>query len=210
MFAAATKSASSVDFLSTYSLTTSTAQTIVFPAGIQTGDIAVLMDCVGSADGSPTTVTPAGFTTVDSRSYASSSIKVVISRRLCVSSDSGQTITGMTGVTHRGKILLIVRNANYTNSVTQSNVLYQVTDGNPSAQVWTAPTPVNALIGGVFGFNGASSFTAFTDVASQTGEPSGRIRLGVAYVNGGAATYTIDSGDTGSSNALWSFNIRVN
>jgi hypothetical protein len=210
MFAVSTKAASSIDFLSTYSLTSTDTQTISFPAGIQTGDIAVLMDCAGSSSGNPTTVTPSGFTTVDSRAYASSSVKVVVSRRLCQATDSSQTITGMTGVTHIGKILLIIRNSNYTSTSLQSSIQYQETSGDPSPQVWVSPTPVAALIGGIFGFHGASVFTDFTNVANQTGEPSGRLRMGVAYVNIGGANYSIDCGDTGQVNALWSFTINVN
>lgn len=198
------------DELILVSVTEVQSSTITIPESIKAGDVAILIDCVGTGSGNPAYVVPTGFTEISRTSAASSSVKVLLSWKLLVQVDAGSTITGMNGGTHRGKILYVIRKINNPcYKATISPINFENTAGDPISQTLSNVQPTSVIYGGIFGYGGASGFASFTNNVSQIGDGSGRLRAGIALGNDFVSTYTIDSADTGSANGLWSFSILM-
>jgi len=114
---------------------TSTGSTISWPAGIQAGDIAILVDNAMATGSNPTNVVPGAMTQVDTTTDSASlyNIRRTISRRICTGSESG-SMTGLNGSGKNAKTLTILRPnwaLGYGSHVGSSVV---VSTSNPSAR----------------------------------------------------------------------------
>lgn len=93
--------------------TTSSGSTIAWPAGIQAGDIAILVDHGMSEDATPTNVVPGTMTQIDSSADSAGSVPLyyvrrTISRRICTGTESG-TVNGINASHRNRKTLTILR-----------------------------------------------------------------------------------------------------
>ena len=133
---------------------TSTAQTITAPSGIQAGDLLVLADMACNTSGAPAAVTPTGWTAVTA-SVTTSVIRQCSSYKLAVGNEGGTSITGMTGTGSVAKVMQVFRGNSPATSVTLGDPDAQATSNDPSSQTVTAASGVAPLV--VFGFYGAVS-----------------------------------------------------
>lgn len=93
--------------------TTSSASTIAWPAGVQAGDIAILVDHGMALDGNPSDVVPGNMTKVDTSTDSVGTetiyyVRRTVSRRICTGSESG-TITGINASGRNRKTLTVLR-----------------------------------------------------------------------------------------------------
>ena len=187
----------------------SNGSTITWPS-VQAGDIAYLFDTAANNSGSPTLVTPSGFTSIVSESWATFWASG-ISRRICDGSETG-SITGMDGTNSENKVLLVFRGTHPVASVTNSTPTTQGTTGNPTSQNINASGQVTPLI--VFGmvYAGSASVAFATETPSfdaTVTDALNRLRVGYKIYNASPANHTIDQADQGSANYLAGFYSRL-
>lgn len=202
-----------VTTVSLFSTTTSTGTTIAWPASLQAGDVAVLVDRAATVSGSPPpSVVPTGFTGLTddqtTQGIGQVSQRLVNSWRLLDGSESGN-ITGLNGT--GGKVLYIIRGDNPIVGVTPSVWNHQATTGDPTSQSVLASgqaTPL-AVIGAAVGSAGSAAFSTASPAfdATQTAGTGAPLIAGYKLYNSLPANHTIDMADLGI-NALASGYLR--
>lgn len=189
--------------LAFYTSATSTAATIAVPAEVVGGDLMVLYDVAG---GTPGSVTPTGWTLINSA--ASGAVRAVISYRIATNTDAGASVTGMDSTAMR-KAMLVFRGPVVAVSV--SSVGSQGTDANPAAQTVLAAsgTPPLIVFGGYSCGNNPVDPRTFTvaSVAAKDGEVFADTKSYLAYkiYNSNPADVVIDMNNEGNNNLLNSF-----
>jgi len=185
----------------------STGANITIPATAQSGDIAVLYDAALNSSGSPTLVTPAGWTNKVNSTLVTN-YRAAVCVKVLDGSDAGMSITGMSGTSENSKQMLVFRPATVAGSVTFSTFNTEYSSGNPSAQVAAASgqTPPVIVLGGC-GTRGTPVFSSVSPAFDAQVTPShGRLRMGykIYDIGGTPADHTVDMNDLGNPNHLWS------
>ena len=184
---------------------TSSINTIVVPSSVGVGQLIVLFERAVNTSGTPTTVTPSGFTSANIASLTTN--KIQLSYKLSDGSEAGATLTGMNGTNTNRKILLVFGYANCKrfNSVTLNQATGQITDGTPTNQVKTFEGAVNPSIV-ILGARGDGG-----KVAQMSPLEDGELTEGGATTlmkykiyQGDPQTTTISLGDGGAFNSLQS------
>jgi len=180
------------------------SQTMAWPAGIQAGDVAILIDRAALLTGAPpASVTPTGFTVItdDQITQASGQVsqRLVTSYRVLDGSETG-SISGM--VANGGaKILYIIRGDSPIVAVAPSAFNHVATAADPAAQTVSAsgqPTPL-IVLGVAIASNGSAAFTTATPAfdATQPGGIASPAIAGYKIYNASAANHTVDMADLG-------------
>ena len=143
-FGVAQQGALTLSFLAS---ATSTGSAITVPATVQAGDLMIYFDFATQL-GTPTTVTPSGFTLIGS-SLAGTVSRSNLSYKIANGTEASTNITGMNGATTNNKIMLVFRGSSPIASATPASVAAQYTTGDPTAQVVTSSggTPPLVVVG---------------------------------------------------------------
>lgn len=157
-------------------------------------------------------VVPSGFTQIGN-TLAGSAVAVT-AYKIADGSESGATISGMSGGLAQHKFLLQFRAEGSISNVAVQDVAQQITNGNPSSQTCNASGGTVPLV--VIG-----TYSSSGDVSSRTFSPSADAEIsqfsgfGISsYVkykvyNSSPSDTTIDSGDDGDDNTLQSFYLEI-
>lgn len=195
-----------VTTLAQQNLATSTAATITAPSDIVAGDLLVLWDAPINSAGTPTAVTPAGFTQITN--ITATLIRGIASYKIANGSEASASISGMNGTSANRKILYTFRGNVPITTATLLGLTAEGTDGNPAAQVCSAGsgTPPLVVLGCYYGTPSLSgaSFTPAEDASTTTGAR----QVSYKIYNSAPADTTVDLGD-GGSNLLASFYLQV-
>jgi hypothetical protein len=181
----------------------STSDTITAPAGIQAGDLIVLYDTRNAVI---TPAAPSGFSIAVS---TSSGITAVISYKISAGTESGTTITGMTGTSVTYNMLLAVFRGNQLiKAVTVGSANQQNTAGAPTNQSCTASGGLPPLII-VASYHNDSTGTAisprgFSPAADGEITSNTHNFLDYKIYNVSPADTTISMADFGTNNTLQS------
>lgn len=200
--------------------TTSTASaTITAPATINAGDLLILADSARNGVGAPTTVVPAGFTSIINTlldTVVSGQVRNIASYKIADGTEDGATITGMNGTITDTKIMLQFRRDPVTSVASVEDVTGEGTTGNPASQTVNALGQVPPLI--VFAVYKATSssvdprtFSPAKDAEVNANDAGGPDDLWFAYLiyNSSPADVTVDMDDEGIGNLLQSFLIEL-
>lgn len=186
---------------------TSAAATITGPAGIQAGDLLVLLDRA-VAGSLPTKVIPTDFVEIDDANNGSSA-RQVVSYKIADGSEASASLTGMDGSVDR-KALYVFRGDKAITAVNVSTPNSEQTSGNPASQSVLASAGAAPLI--VFGCYGVSSGSV--DPRTFTPTKDGEINEGTNFYlayridNSAGQDTTVDMDDEGDVNILQSFYIE--
>lgn len=190
---------------------TSTTSSITAPGGIASGDLAIYMDVATQNDGTPTAVTPSGFTNVLSKGQflEPSGIRGMVSYKVLAGTET--TITGMNSDVNT-KCMVVYRPSRSIASVaplTGASWGQEITNSNPSSQATTLAslTPPVIFLGISYGSSSTGAFSTESPSFDAT-HTAGGSRFGRKLYNISPQNHTIDMNDLGS-NALFSGYIRV-
>jgi hypothetical protein len=178
---------------------TSTGTNITGPAGIQAGDLLVLVDRAIGA-GVPTAVVPSGFASV-SDSNNGSNTQQILSSKIADGSEASASLTGMTSsISQVAKVLLVFRGNVAIAAATAQDVGAQSTTGNPTAQVVNASGGAAPLVViGAYGSQGAinprSMSPAKDGEVGEEGPTSAKTWLAWKIYDTSPADVTVDMDD---------------
>lgn len=207
------------DFYSTVGLTdlgseantypaTNTNQ-ITIPAAASVGDIAVLFDMAFQTSGSPTSVTPTGWTKL--AETAAGNLRGIASYRQLTSGQPGSTITGMNGSERDRKIMCVIHPKYTVNTITPGGWLVRVSTGDPTAISVTSGSASTNLV--VFGFAVGQNTVSlsFSPSATSTKTSGDALKAGYKLYTGPdtTANVTVDTGSAGDSVGLAAGYLRL-
>jgi hypothetical protein len=191
---------------------TSAAQTITAPADIIAGDLLVILDRAENVSGTPTSVTPTGFTSINALLDAGGFARQNLSYKIAVGTEGSSTITGMVGTEYTEKAMYVFRGGIPITSVTVGSAAGQGVSTDPTAQVVAASagTPPLIVIGG-YSVYGTGIVDPRTFSTTKNGEinPSTRFYLAYKVYDTSPADTTIDMDDEGAENMLQSCYLAV-
>lgn len=152
-------------------MVTSTASTIVVPGTAAVQDYAFLID-IASGASPPASVTPTGFTLVDTISGSSRTRSTITYNRLAIG-DLGSTITGINAST-MGKILIIFRPSSNTSTITVSAVNTAGSTSVPANQTVIASGATKPpVVISAFGTNSTGTISAASMTPTEDGTGNG-------------------------------------
>lgn len=184
----------------------STSSTISAPSTIQNGDLLVLYDSALST-GTPTAVTPTGFTTILNQSPISTR-RIICSYKIATNSDASATITGMSGNLNVAKILLVFSTKGIA-SASVFDVAFERSDGDPAAQTITSGSGKAPLVAIAFVRNQSNNYS-MTPTQDGVVENTGQGQFGLYKIyNSSPEDVTVDTNDGGNNNLLMSFYIEI-
>lgn len=185
----------------------STSSTISAPSTIQNGDLLVLYDSALSSSGTPTAVTPTGFTTILNQSPISTR-RIICSYKIATNSDASATITGMSGNLNVAKILLVFSTKGIA-SASVFDVAFERSDGDPAAQTITSGSGKAPLVAIAFVRNQSNNYS-MTPTQDGVVENTGQGQFGLYKIyNSSPEDVTVDTNDGGNNNLLMSFYIEI-
>lgn len=192
-----------------FASTTSAAASVIAPAGIQKGDLMVLIDAPENAAAINTASVPSGFTQFRDAPSSGWETKVVMSYKIADGTEGGATIMGMTGAVENAKVLLVFRGRARIRSLSMVSDLHEMSNGDPSgvianfSGITPAASPVIAL--------GTVQCRGSTPPAFQTQSPAfgasltgGHLRVGYTIYDKAAAisNQNVDLADNGQGNIV--------
>lgn len=171
---------------------------VTAPASIIDGDLMVLWQM---ATGTPSPVTPAGFTNLLTQG---SGTKYMIDVKRANGTEGGASITGMDGTVDR-KILLVFRGNTPANGFVFSTPTFELNaTGDPSAQnVLAAGQPAPLVVFGLYG-SASGNIDPRTMSPTKDAEVALSTTMYAAYkiYNASPADVSIDMEDEGTNNTL--------
>lgn len=192
--------------ISLFASATSTAATITWPGSLQSGMVAFLIDHANNAAGTPTSVTPSGFTNIPLSGTSTDSFhRALVSYKILTGSESG-SLTGMDGTGQDRKVMWIFTGTQPITGVTITSATSQLTSNNPASQNITVSsgTPPLVFLASASNLNNSSSAfsTASPAFDSTLATSSGLLISGYKIYNSLPQDHTIDMNDLGTSNIL--------
>jgi len=192
---------------------TSTTTSIVCPT-VQAGDIIVLFNYARSTNSfTPTSVTPTGFTGIGSGASFNATLAVREQPfyKIATGTESGTTLTGMTGTGAQNILLLVYRPNASINQITISTPTAQATDSAPTNQTLSMSSLTGPYIGFAF-YSGSNVLTTKGSTIPSTREiDSGNTAVKTFESTSSAVTFsdsTISQSDYGT-NVLESFTMTI-
>lgn len=188
---------------------TSSASTIAFPVGIVAGDLIVMLDRAGSASFDsvvPASVTPTGFTQIDTRTVVSGAafraFRQTLWYKKAVGTETGN-LTGMNANINLKAMLVFRGNIAATTITVGSATGVGGIDTDPGDASVTASggTPPLVVIG-AYGSTGAISPTTFSTTKDGEVNPSTLLYLAWKIYNSSPANTTVGMDDEGNANTL--------
>lgn len=202
--------ASTVSYISTASTQTTS---LTFPT-VSAGDIAVIFNtATGNTTTVPTAVTPTGFTSISNTSQSTTlGQRTIVSYKICTGSESGTTLTTMTGTGTTFSTILIYRADITPNSLVISTVNAETTAAAPASQTLTMSGVTGPMIGFAY-YTSSATVTTRTSSVTPTQEITylSRQYIKTYESTSSAVTFsnsTISMTDYGI-NSLVSFTIQV-
>ena len=183
---------------------TSGTATYTLPAGIQDGDLIVIME-YASGFSLPALVVPAGYTQALTAPFGT--IRLTMLYKIAVAADAGATITLMSGLSMIRHIQVFRAEAPIS-GVTSSGAQFQATNGDPSAQVVaTVADPAPQIVIGAYGTVGLTgrSMAPTEDFIAALANSA----MACKIFNSSPAAVTVDLGDGGDGNVLASFRLSL-
>lgn len=177
------------------------SSTITISSSAQAGDIAVIQNRASVITGSPTNVTPSGFTEVIHMLSSNNATRVRTSYKLLVSGDPGSSVGVNYATFTTGAICWIFRPSTAIASLSVASLNYQMTDSNPTAQTVSSQTAPYLVLGDC----GSSATPSFNSTWEDQNVRDSYVRGGYAIINSSPSDYSIDMNDLGSRNHLISF-----
>lgn len=145
----------------------SATSTITIPTTVTVGDTVVLLDIGFDSSGTPSAVTPSGFTAIQDSSGANGTIASCYKTIKSIS-DIGASITGMNGTVSNNKILLVFRGTSGYTVVNATSAGADVSTNTSGLPVSTGSTSVDSYQQGIAvsiaAFYGSSGITPGTDL----------------------------------------------
>lgn len=184
---------------------TSTASTITIPATAQAGDLAVLYDLARNIIGTPTLVTPSGWTTLSDLTGGTGA--AVLSYKILVAGDPGGTVTGMDGTSADAKSLVVFRATPTLAGVAVQDLGEEYTTGNPGAQTKAAVTAYPYVVYG--GCGGLSALPTWASAWYSNTGSMGYQRYAWQIFNASGESRSVDCNDSGTGTFLQSCVLRV-
>lgn len=181
----------------------SSASTVNMPAGIQAGDIAILMDYALNASGFPTDVVPSTWTQIGTSLTIASLYRRVLSYKVLDGTET--TITGMNGTTATRKTLIVFRGSGTWG--TPQDVAEQASVSNPTAQVVNVGSAPLVVVGSYMGTGTVTTRTMTPTKDSEVTAANNINYLAWCIYNTSPADTTVAMNDTGTGNILSSFYI---
>lgn len=188
---------------------TSTSNAISLPAGIQAGDLIVLLDRALTSGGTPALVIPSGFTQISSIIDVAE-VRQVVSYKVATGSEGGTSITGMDGVDADRKISAVFRR----NPVATSAIVLDISGemsvaGDPATQVVNASASTsNLIVFGAYGSEGGAPTRTFTP-SSDAEISVGTVYLKYKIYNSAPADTNVDLDAPDIYHGLQSFYIEL-
>ncbi len=184
---------------------TSAASTITIPATAQAGDLAVLYDLARNSSGTPTLVTPAGWTTLSDLTGGTGA--AVLSYKILVAGDPGGTVTGMDGTSADAKSLVVFRATPTLAGVAVQDLGEQYTTDNPGAQTLAAQSAYPYVVYG--GCGGLSALPTWASAWYSNTGSTGYQRYAFQIFNASGESRSVDCNDSGTGTFLQSCVLRV-
>lgn len=178
---------------------TSTATTITAPAGINAGDLLVLLDYVIDIFSTPTSVVPSGFTSISD--VTSGKTRCILSYKKADGTEGSTSLTGMSsGSGTLYKTLVTFRGDVAATTITSNDPGGQATTGNPTAQTVTASggSPPLVVIGGYASSNNVSPRTMSPAKDGEVGNGT-NVYIAWKIYNSSPADVSVDMDDEGSA-----------
>lgn len=182
---------------------TSTAENIVGPASIKSGDILVLLDRAINSSGIPTSVVPSGFSSISDLSDTPTR-RQILSRKLADGTEASSNLTGMNGTSTNNKVIYVFRGNVPVETINVASVNGESTDVNPTTQFVVPGSIVPLLIIGAYGSTGAIDPRTFSPAKDSELNQNTLLYLAYRIYNISPATTTIDMDDEGDGNILQS------
>lgn len=187
--------------ISFFDSASSNASTVTVPAGIQGGDIAVLIDfALNTSSTVPTSVLPTGFTLINGVASISGTNRgnARFSYKILNGTEGGSSLTGMNN-DFESKVLFVFRGNVPISVASVQNAGGTIGAGTPSSRSITASggTPPLLVLGASGGGAALTGSPAFTSTVSET-----YARLGYIIYNSSPANNTVTSSDAGDTNSL--------
>jgi len=184
---------------------TSTAAGITVPGSAQEGDLAILADFARQISGSPTLVTPAGWTGVATTTSTGRPV-MRTSGRLLGASPGGTSVTGMDGNFADAKAMIVLRPSRPVTLLDLQSLNNEYTANNPTPQVIAcAAGQVGMVAVAVFASGAAVAPRTFSPAEDGEVSPGTTLYLKYKVFNTSPADITVDMDDEGSDNFLVSF-----
>jgi hypothetical protein len=174
---------------------TSLAATITVPAGVQGGDLLVLLDNALGAT-VPATVIPTGFTSIGNINDGGQA-RQILSYKIADGSEASTSITGMDS-TSETKALYVFRGDAPITSASPASVNGEATTGNPVSQTVTSGSGLAPLIViGGYGANVAVSPRTMSPAKDGEINPSTVMYLAYKIYNLSPSDVSVDMDDEG-------------
>lgn len=207
--------AASVSSLTLGGSATSATSSITCPAGVQSGDIIVVLQFFNDNSVLPSATAPSGFTQIATLNNAVSR-RALLSYKKATGSEASTSLTGMTGTGSTQYLLYYFRpNTPSTTLTVQSNNSQYLNSGDPTAQTVAASghTPPLIVIGG---WIAGSLVTTRTFTVAGSDAKDGEINeltdracyLAYKLYSSSPADVTVDMADF-TANYLFSCDITV-
>jgi hypothetical protein len=199
-----------VSSLSFAGQTQGTTTTISLPGTEQVGDLAIVIYAAVASSGTPTPVTPSGFTPF-AEALGGSRAGLWLYYKVLGAGDLGATYTGASGSTGTRWKTALFRGDARISSVTAGSPNGQATTGNPSNQTITSSdgTPPLVVIGAAQGQVGVSLSGTLNSAGTELQTSGSTQRAVYLIANSAAPNYTWGMADAGDYNALVSAYLSV-
>jgi hypothetical protein len=179
---------------------TGTSKGIPSSGGVAAGDVAIIYDSAFNNSGSPSVVTPSGWTMVGSFSGANSRISIYAKK--LVSGDIGGSITGLVGDFVSRWATVVLRPSRSFSAFGGGGSQGTLTSANPAASVSPVTDATSMPVLVLAQLVGSAAFTetlspAMTGVTTSVASHKAFYKI---YNSGTLVDQSVDMGDTGNVN----------
>ena len=186
----------------------STLETITIPATVADGDVGVLLDFVKNTSGTPSVVTPTGWTSA--KTSSTGEYAAAMSYKLMLASEAGASVTGMVGVSSTSKIMLIFAGSSASIAL-GAGASIEITTGNPTSQTVDAgsASSSNVIVIAMTAETAAAPVLTVQTPSMDATDTSQFVRAYYRVYAGVPASHTVDLGDSGAYDVLGSFYLEL-
>lgn len=200
--------------LTLFAVGSSSGTTVTVPTGIANGDLAVLVDRGYLISGTPTAVTPSGYTSRANVAATDGNQRVVVTTKILTTADSGATVTGMSSDDSR-KILMVFRHVSGIATVTASTVTStysNASDPSAASASYTGLSNSSITLGILAaGFTATISSPSFSPTETGFEVRGNNLRAYYLLTDAGSnpGSVSVDQGNSGARNQNILLNLEV-
>ena len=193
--------------LSLFGSSTANNAVLALPASIIAGDLILYGNWARNFSGGASPNTPAGYTTILDRDdlVNGTSSRCNVWYKIAAGTEGGGNPGGTNGGVENQRWALVFRGDSPIVSVNVGSTNYGQSDGDPASQNCTASGGVPPLVV-VAGYRSSGNVTtrSFSPAEDTVISPSGISYVKDKIYNAAPADVSVDMGDDGNSNTLWS------